>query len=73
MERLLERDRIRLLQYENLRKHFMQLVHDVLGEHYYNEGMDVYTCDKLCCRDLKRKLCEPSGSKGFLAKLFAWR
>ncbi|GFN32482.1 Lar family restriction alleviation protein [Paenibacillus xylaniclasticus] len=49
-------DRISLLQYDNLRKHFKQLVDDILGRDYYNEGMDVYTCDEYCCRDIKLKL-----------------
>lgn len=47
---------VRLWQYENLRKHFTELVKEVLGEGYYNEGMDVYTCDEFTCRDLKAKL-----------------
>lgn len=49
-------ERIALLQYENLRKHFRQLTIDVLGENYYNDGMDVYTCDELTCQDIKAKL-----------------
>jgi hypothetical protein len=48
-------DKIRLLQYENLRKHFNKLVKDVLGEDYYNLAMDVYTCDEQCCEDLRSK------------------
>lgn len=44
---------IMLLQYENLRKHFNKLVDDVLGVGYYNEGLDVYSCDEFTCRDLK--------------------
>ena len=51
-----EEEQISLLQYENLRKHFSQLISDLLGEGYYNEGMDVYTCDEYACRDLKSKL-----------------
>lgn len=49
-----ESDRIALLQYDNLRKHFQQLINDVLGKGYYNEGMDVYTGDEFSCRDLKQ-------------------
>lgn len=49
-------DGIALLQYENLRKHFNELVNDVLGSNYYNEGMDVYSADEFSCRDLKAKL-----------------
>lgn len=45
-----------MMQYDNLRKHFRQLVNDVLGENYYNEGMDVYTCDEYCCQDLKARM-----------------
>lgn len=47
---------IRLLQYENLRNHFQELINEVLGPDYYNEGMDVYTADEFVCRDLKDKL-----------------
>jgi hypothetical protein len=47
---------IQLLQYANLRKHFSQLINDVLGPNYYNEGMDVYTCDEFTCRDLKDRM-----------------
>ena len=54
----LEDCRIRLLQYDNLRKLFSQLIDDVLGTNYYNMGMDVYTCDELTCKDLKDRLCK---------------
>lgn len=56
-----EKDRVRLLQYENLRKHFEKLVYEVLGEDYYNMGTDVYTCDKLTCEDLAHKLKQRKG------------
>lgn len=48
-------DRISLLQYESLRKHFNQMVKDVLGDDYYNMGMDVYECDRLVCEDITAK------------------
>lgn len=51
-----EVDRIRLLQYENLRRCFNALLESALGENYYNEGMDVYICDELSCRDLAKKI-----------------
>lgn len=51
-----DENRIKLLQYDNLRKHFKSLVDDVLGKDYYNEAMDVYKADEYCCRDLKKKL-----------------
>ena len=47
--------RIRLLQYESLREHFSVMVKEVLGKDYYNMGMDVYECDRLCCEDITRK------------------
>ena len=53
-----DRDRIRLLQYENLRKNFQELVDHVLGCGYYNLGADVYTCDKITCDDIKRAFDE---------------
>lgn len=45
-------DRIRLLQYENLRHNFQITIDDILGKDYYNMSADVYTCDKFCCEDL---------------------
>lgn len=51
-----EQNRIALLQYESLRYHFTKMVDDVLGKDYYkNMGMDVYTCDEICCGDITRK------------------
>lgn len=51
-----EVDKIRLLQYENLRRCFNALLESALGENYYNEGMDIYICDELSCRDLAKKI-----------------
>lgn len=51
-------------QYSQLRKCFNEHVERVLGKEYYNEGMDVYTCDRLACRDIERKI----GSKGLFRK-----
>jgi hypothetical protein len=51
-----EVDNVRLLQYENLRRCFNALLESALGENYYNEGMDVYICDELSCRDLAKKI-----------------
>ena len=31
---------------------------EILGEDYYNEGMDVYTCDEFICRDIIAKANE---------------
>ena len=39
-------------QYENLRKCFSKIIKEVLGENYYNMGMDVYTCDELSAEDI---------------------
>lgn len=49
-------NKVALMQYENLRKHFRQLTEDVLGEGYWNMGMDVYECDKLTCEHLRKTL-----------------
>jgi len=59
-----EENRVSLLQYKNLREHFQKLVTNVMGNGYYNMGMDVYTCDEICCEDIARK------SKGFFGALF---
>lgn len=48
-------NRIRLLQYNSLRKNFRKLVEDVLGKDYYNMSMDVYSCDEECCKDIARE------------------
>lgn len=54
-EELINQDvAIQLLQYQNLRKNFNKLVECVLGEDYYNMGMDVYTCDELTCEDIAK-------------------
>lgn len=47
--------RIRLLQYESLRKNFKALTESVLGKDYYNLGMDVYTSDAIACEDIALK------------------
>lgn len=43
------------LIYKNLRKCFNNMVDRILGEKYYNMGMDTYTCDKLTCEDIINK------------------
>jgi len=48
-------NRIRLLQYENLRTHFREMIHNTLGKNYYNMGMDVYECDAEACRHITKK------------------
>ena len=50
-----EENRIALLQYQSLRKHFDKMVDAVLGVDYYNMGMDVYTCDEFTCESITRK------------------
>ena len=40
------------LQYENLRECFNHIVNEVLGQDYYNIGLDVYTCDKITSEDI---------------------
>ena len=54
-QKKLEEDRIKILQYENLRFHFNKMIKAILGENYYNLGMDVYTCDELTCEDIIKK------------------
>lgn len=50
-----DENRVRLLQYESLRKNFTKMVDNVLGKDYYNIAMDVYGSDKECCEDITRK------------------
>jgi len=59
-----DENRVRLLQYDNLRKHFNIMIIKVLGIDYYNMAMDVYESDRLCCEDITMK------SKSFIKKLF---
>jgi hypothetical protein len=57
-------NRVKLLQYESLRKHFNKLITNVLGANYYNMAMDVYEADRICCEDIAFK------TKSFWNKLF---
>lgn len=49
-----EENRVKLLQYDSLRVHFMKMIDDIMGKGYYNAGMDIYTCDQLSCEDITR-------------------
>ena len=50
-----DQNRISLLQYESLRENFQKMVDDVMGDGYYNMGMDIYECDRICCEDITIK------------------
>ena len=50
-----EENRVALIQYESLRNNFNLMVENTLGDGYYNMGMDVYECDKICCEDITYK------------------
>lgn len=63
-ESLYNENRVAILQYNNLRKHFSKMIDDVLGEDYYNMDMDVYGSDQACCEDITRK------AKGFFQTFF---
>jgi hypothetical protein len=47
--------RIKLLYYDNLRKYFTIMVDVLLGEDYYNMGMDNYQVDINCMTDIVHK------------------
>ena len=51
-----EKHRIDVLQYKNLRKYFQLMVDNCLGVDYYNIAMDVYEADRICCKDITRKI-----------------
>ena len=51
-----DENRVRMLQYDSLRKNFKKMVRDILGSDYYNMGMDVYVCDEICCEDITSKV-----------------
>jgi hypothetical protein len=40
------------------------MITEILGDDYYNMGMDVYECDRICCEDIILK------SKGLINKIF---
>ncbi|MCU6734931.1 hypothetical protein [Diplocloster agilis] len=48
-------EKLQEMQYHNLRENFNEVVKSILGENYYNEGMDVYTGDAFACRDIINK------------------
>ncbi len=50
-----DENRVAILQYKSLRENFQKMVGDVLGEDYYNMGMDVYEADRICCEDITNK------------------
>jgi hypothetical protein len=62
-----EENKVSVLQYASLRKHFNQMVHDVLGGNYYNIAMDVYEADRICCEDIVAN----AGKKSLLHKIAA--
>ena len=63
-----EENRVAILQYNSLRKHFHKLIDSVLGGNYYNMAMDVYEADRICCEDIAKKVnVKP---KGILSLLF---
>lgn len=52
-------NRVQVLQYKSLRKNFREnLINPILGENYYNMGMDTYTCDEETTLDLKYRFDE---------------
>lgn len=50
-----DNNRVSILQYNSLRKHFDKMVNSILGKDYYNTSMDVYECDRMCCEDITSK------------------
>lgn len=48
-------DRIEEMQYHNLRTEFNHVTQEILGDSYYNEGMDVYTGDAFTCGEIIHK------------------
>lgn len=60
--------RISLLQYKNFRHSFnTYLKTPILGEDYYNLGMDTYNCDIFTCQDLKYKYDKLKSSRNTYA------
>lgn len=59
-----DENRVKLLQYDSLRKNFHKMVDDVMGKDYYNMANDVYDCDRICCEDITQK------SIGFFKSIF---
>ncbi len=68
---------IGLLQYSNLRNNINRVKNEVLGEDYWNVGMDVYTCDKFMCDSLIHKYKELKSERNswkiwFLVTFITW-
>lgn len=58
-------------QYRHLIKCFRDiLLHPILGDDYYNMGMDAYTCNKFSCEDLKYKYDRLKNAKRIYKILF---
>lgn len=52
-------DDVQKLQYDNLRNCVNEnLITPILGENYYNYGMDVYTCDEITTLDIQQHFYE---------------
>ena len=63
-------DRIRLLQYEDLQEHVINLADEVLGESYYSLSTDVYGIQADICIDVAKEYKEAKAS--FLDKIKKW-
>lgn len=60
--------------YQNLRTHFEGMASLILGENYYNMGVDVYTTDELTCKDILKeydKVVEERDKYRVIARLSA--
>lgn len=61
-----EKNRVVILQYENLRENFSVMVDEILGTDYYNSAMDVYECDRISCADIIYK-----ANRSLLSRIFS--
>lgn len=55
--------RVRSFMYRSLMKHFNKMTDEVLGEDYYNTGMDAYSCNQMVCEDIEYEVNKLKASK----------
>ena len=42
--------------HRDLNEHYQKLINELLGEDYYNYGMDSYSCNSFSCEDMLHEI-----------------
>ena len=58
--------------YDNLRKCFGKVKTAILGDRYYNMGMDVYACDLLTAEDIIKAYQKVEKERNFYKRMCDW-